>query len=67
MIYACPEHDPGSRDLFNCVKTNMEKHRSEKMDNLKVVPNDGLVVSDNENYAATDHLFVINCNWKIES
>jgi hypothetical protein len=47
MIYACPDHDPGSRDLFNCVKTNMGKHRSEKMDNLKEVPNEGLVVSDN--------------------
>jgi len=37
------------------------------MDNLKKVANDkGLVVSEFEDYPATDHLFEISCNYKIE-
>ena len=36
------------------------------MANLKTVANDqGLVVSDDPQYEATDHLFEINCSWKI--
>ena len=37
------------------------------MDNLKVVPNDGLVTSEHADYPATDHLYEITCNYKIES
>ena len=37
------------------------------MANLKKVDNDkGLVVSDDPKYPATDHLFEINCSYKIE-
>lgn len=67
-IIACATHDPGCRDIFNCQKTNIEKQRGEKMHNLKVVSNDkGLVVSEFPEYPATDHLFEISCNYKIES
>ena len=68
-IYASGKHDPGSRDLFNSVKAKIAAHRAEKMDNLKVVPNDkGLVTSefeDQEEYKATDHLYEIQANWKV--
>jgi len=66
-IVASAKHDPGCRDLFNVVKTNIEKKRGQKMDNLKVVPNDeGIVVSDYpDDYPATDHLFVIKSDYKI--
>ena len=37
------------------------------MHNLEVVPNDGLVVSDNKDYPATDHLYVIKANYKVDS
>jgi len=66
-IFASPKYDPGCRDLFNCVKKNIDSKRGETMDNLKVVPNDkGLVVSKfPEDYPATDHLFEILANYKV--
>ena len=65
MIYASAKHDPGCRDLFGTVKGKIDKHRAEKMDNLEVVPNEGLVVSDDADYPATDHLYVISANYKV--
>ena len=66
IIYAHPEHDPGARDLFGKCSSNIKAKGGEKMANLKTVANDqGLVVSDDPQYEATDHLFEINCSWKI--
>lgn len=67
FIVASAKHDPGCRDLFGTHKKNMDKHRSEEMHNLQVVPNDGEVVSDfPEEYPHTDHLVVIEAGYKIE-
>jgi len=59
--------DAGLRDVFNCVEKNIKEHGHEPMGNRKIVPNDGIVVSeDPENYPATDHLFDLKAHYKIE-
>jgi len=64
-IFASAKCDPGCRDLLNCVVKNLKERGTEKMDNLTVVPNDGIVTGTHDDYKATDHLFKISCNYKI--
>jgi len=65
-IWASGKHDPGLRDIFNCVEDNIKKHGHEKMDNLKTYPNDGIVVSEYpDSYPAAEHVHDISCSYKI--
>ena len=64
-IQASARHDPGCRDLFNCVKDNLTSQGGEEMDNLKILPNNDVITSDHPDYPATDHLFDISCGYKI--
>lgn len=67
IIYASPLNDPGARDLFGNFEEKIEKHRGQAMSNLKIFPNDkGEVVTDHDDYPATDVLFDISCFYKIE-
>jgi len=65
LIMASPRLDPGCRDLLGCVANNLKAKGHEKMDNLKIVPNNGLVVSPYPEYPASDHLSIISCNYKL--
>ena len=65
MQYASPKYDPGVRDLFDSFKEKIERHKSEEMDNVKIVPNNGLVVSDYKDYPVTDQLYDISASYKI--
>merc|ERR1719410_3012946 len=67
FIVASAKFDPGCRDLLCIHKKNLEAHAAEEMDNVKVFPNDGLVVSDNADYPATDHLFKVSASYKIDA
>lgn len=64
-IVASPTLDPGCRDLFNCVVKNLKEKGKEKIDNLYVVPNNGIVTGTHDDYPASDHLVNISCNYKI--
>merc|ERR1719410_24463 len=66
FILASAKFDPGCRDLLCIHKKNLEAHAAEEMDNVKVFPNDGLVVSDNADYPATDHLFEFSASYKLD-
>ena len=65
-IYASGKHDPGCRDLFGDIKKKIDEHRGESMDNLRKVPNEGVIVSEFPDYPPTDHLFEIKASYKIE-
>jgi len=64
-IFASAKCDPGCRDLLNCVAKNLEERGMERMDNLVIIPNDGIVKGTHDDYPATDHLLKISCNYKI--
>jgi len=64
-IVASAKFDPGCRDLFGNTAQNIMEKAKDDMDNLKVIPNDGIIKSDNPIYPATDHLIQISCNYKI--
>jgi len=66
-IVASAALDPGCRDLFNCVAKNLKEKGKEKMDNVYVVPNDGIVTGTHDDYPVTDHLMKISCNYKIDN
>jgi len=64
-IIASHKLDPGCRDLMGNTAKNIVDKGKEEMDNLRVVPNDGVLKSDHADYPATDHLIQIKCNYKI--
>jgi len=64
-IIASGKNDPGLRDLFNCVSKNLQEKGKEKMDNVEVVPNDGIVKGTDDDYPATKTLMNISCGYKI--
>jgi len=64
-IFASGKHDPGLRDLFKCVEKNLQEKGREKMDNVKVIPNDGIVKGTDDDYPTAKHLMKISCNYKI--
>jgi len=64
-IIASGKHDPGCRDLFDCVAKKKKEKGKEKMDNLVVILNDGIITGTHDDYPVTKTLVKLSCNWKI--
>jgi len=67
MIMASDKYDPGLRDIFNCVKNNIDLQKGEQMHNLNELKNDGYIISDDPiGYPATDHVFEIKASYNLK-